>query len=127
MPKRRLLTTPSSGYTNIRASIACHTLRVYKSGDRDTKLTYKLKNDGTVDGFTTEFVTDDTDSEPNIVTLRGNGFSGILGRPPNYAGTGRPTATAASSGDSGGGDVILMVKAASGAVDLIIEEDESQR
>lgn len=118
-----------ASYTIIRARGTFHTLKVYQDGTRNTAFEYKRKNDGTTDGFTVVFTTQAGDP----ITLVGHGRSGIIGRPPNYngynalLGYNEPQDAAASASDTGGGDIVLYIKAADDStpdVTLVWSENE---
>ena len=118
-----------SDYTIIRAKTVTHTLKVYQDGARTKAFEYKRKDDGTPDGFTTVFTTQAGDP----IALIGHGRSGLLGRPPGYCGTNpvtglsEPVDTAAGTGDSGGGDPVLYIKAADGSTPVVqVIESESE-
>lgn len=123
MAKQRVVTLNGGGdgsaFTNIRASIPCHVLRVYQDGQRNVQFVYKRKEDN----FTEEYTTDQGD----IINILGHGRSGIIGRAPSYSAAGTPPTTAAAVGDSGGGDIILKIKALTTATpDVVVYESESE-
>lgn len=104
-------------FTSVRATIAAHSIRAYENGDRSNALEYKIKNDGSEDGFDLTFITDEQ-RDNNAIEQIGPGAQGIIGRPPNYCGTGHPTL----------GDPVLYVRRADGAAfDLVFEEDVNQK
>jgi hypothetical protein len=126
MSEQRLVAVAAgAGFTNIRATIACHYLRALENIDRTKALEYKRADDG----FTATYTIKAGDS----IELIGHGRSGILGRPPGYGGTSRSTGllippnTAPAAGDSGGGDIVLKVRDAAGAAfNLIVTESENE-
>ena len=124
MPRERLVPLDGgSDFTTIRASMPCHSLKVYQDGTRDKSFVYKRKADGTEDGFSVEFTTQAGDP----IVLLGAGRSGILGRPPSYDAKDVPVDTAATTGDSGCGDPILMIKASDDSTpNITIIESESE-
>lgn len=126
MPKQRIVSVAAgAGFTNIRASIACHYLRVQEDGDRSLNIEYKRADDDFDQVYTTK--------AGDVIEVLGHGRSGLIGRPPGYCGTSRatndllPPNTAEASDDSGGGDIILKVRDAdSSAFDLQVYESENE-
>lgn len=126
MSKQRIVTlSGGADYTIIRASMPCHTLRVYQDGVRDTAFIYKKSDDGFVEEYTTQ--------AGDQVQVLGHGRSGIIGRPPGYngwnsiLGYAEPVTTAPATGDSGGGDIILYIKSDDGSSpDVVVVESESE-
>ncbi len=127
MPNTRLISLNAGAgqFTIIRATITTHTLTVFQNGTRSTQLQYKVREDGFTNTYTTQV--------GDIITETGHGKSGLLGRPAGYNGpnpvTGlqEPPLVAASAGDSGGGDKILMVKSADDSViNVVVVESESE-
>lgn len=119
MAKQRVVTlSGGASYTNIRASIPCHSIRVYQDGARDKTLVYQTVVDSFADDYTTK--------AGDAIQQVGHGSHGILGRPPFYSNASTPGNTAAGTGDSGGGDIVLKVKASDNSTpDVIVIEDES--
>lgn len=103
MPAQRLVPLNGASFTNIRASIPCHMMRVFLDGTRNVALVYQLARDN----FATTYTSDTGD----ILVQFGPGQQSILGRPPSYNASGVPANTAAATGDSGGGDIVMKVKA----------------
>lgn len=119
----------AAGFTTIRAKIPCHSLKVYQDGARNKAFIYKRKDDGTDDGFQIEFTTQAGDP----ITILGHGRSGIIGRPPNYngynhiLGHNEPQEVASGVDDTGGGDVILMIKASDDSTpDVVVNESVNE-
>lgn len=130
MPKQRLVPLDGgASFTNIRASINCHTIKVYQDGDRDMAFEYQTVKDGFDETYTTQA------GDP--IQEVGHGRSGILGRAPGFGGISRGPATfgdkipaevAATTGDSGGGDIVLKVKDLADSSDkfVVVIESESE-
>ena len=126
MSKQRIVTLDgAASFTVIRATMPCHSMRVYQDGVRDTDFVYKKGDDGFVEEYTTQ--------AGDAIQLIGHGRSGILGRPPEYNGYNailaiqEPPEVAPGVGDSGGGDIVLYIKAADDSTpDVVVVESESE-
>ena len=119
MAKQRLvLLDGGSDFTLIRASIPAHAMKVYQDGARDKVLVYKTPFD--------DFDATYTCKAGDPIQLVGHGRSGILAKPPNYAGENQPPLTAPAAGDSGGGRVALQVKFSDDADDTYVVVVESE-
>lgn len=131
MPKTRIVTINAGGYTAIRATIPAHYMRIEQNAATKSKaLMYKRRNltDHRIAANQVVTFTDPITLETGKgIDLIGHGRSGILGKPPNYAGIGYPVETAVSATDSGGGDIVAYVKASDDAsFDVFVIESESE-
>lgn len=99
------------GYTNVPCTGPYHNMRIYDESKDRLQLDFKT----TDDSFTAVRTT--TPEDGNVITLRGHGSQGILGRPADYSAVGHP-ATA---------DVIAKVRTTAAAGCTVIVEEDTQQ